>query len=104
MQPGGTLGGTPLGIMRAFGASTGNIPSFLIGTLSWFLAFILSIPLTALLGQVFEVLLESPMALATSAAGWVPWFSVITAIGSVASAFPARDAARQPVNAALAYE
>jgi putative ABC transport system permease protein len=99
-----------LGIMRAIGASTGNLLSIiimegaLIGALSWVCALILSFPFTALMGRVIEVFLESPMALTTSAAGWAVWFFVIIAIGSVASAFPAWNAARQPVNEVLAYE
>jgi putative ABC transport system permease protein len=99
-----------LGIMRAIGASTKNLVTIImgegaiIGALSWVFAAIFSIPFTAVMGQVIEVFLESPMALTTSTVGWVIWFFVIIAIGSVASAFPAWNAARQPVNEVLAYE
>ncbi|MGB7539005.1 MAG: FtsX-like permease family protein [Anaerolineales bacterium] len=99
-----------LGIMRAIGATTQNILQIIImegafiGVLSWVLAVILSIPYSLLMGQVFAVLIKNPISLTTSAQGWVIWFFVILAIGSVASAFPAWSAARQPVHEVLAYE
>jgi putative ABC transport system permease protein len=99
-----------LGIMRAIGASTLNVLQIIIlegafiGALSWVLAVILSIPYSALMGQVFAVLLKNPINLTTSAEGWLIWFFVILAIGSVASAFPAWNAAKRPVNEVLAYE
>jgi len=68
------------------------------------LAVILSISYSALMGQVFALLLENPIALTTSAQGWLIWFFAIIAIGSIASALPAWNAARQPVNEVLAYE
>ena len=99
-----------LGVMRAIGASTLDILQIIvlegafIGALSWVLAIILSIPYSELMGQVIAVFLESPMDLTTSVAGWTIWFFAILAIASVASAFPAWNAAKQPVNEVLAYE
>jgi putative ABC transport system permease protein len=96
--------------MRAIGASTLDVLQIIIlegafiGALSWVLAVILSIPYSVLLGQVFAVLLKNPINLTTSAEGWIIWFFVIIAIGSVASTFPAWNAAKQPVNEILAYE
>jgi putative ABC transport system permease protein len=99
-----------LGIMRAIGASILNVLQIIIlegafiGALSWVFAVILSIPFTVLMGKVIEIFLESPMNLATSAEGWIIWLFAIIVIGAVASAFPAWNAARQPVNEVLAYE
>jgi putative ABC transport system permease protein len=99
-----------LGIMRAIGATTQDILQVIIwegafiGALSWVLAVILSIPYSGMMGQVFAVLLKNPINLATSVAGWIIWFFVILAIGSVASALPAWNAAKRPVNEVLAYE
>ncbi len=99
-----------LGVMRAIGASTLDVLQTIIlegafiGALSWVLAIILSIPYSGLMGQVFAVLLGNPINLTTSAEGWIIWFFVIIAIGSVASAFPAWNAAKRPVNEVLAYE
>ena len=99
-----------LGIMRAIGASTQDVLQIIIlegafiGALSWVLAVILSIPYSVLMGQVFAVLLKNPINLTTSAEGWLIWFFVIIVIGAVASAFPAWNAAKQPVNEVLAYE
>jgi len=75
-----------------------------IGALSWVLAVILSIPYSALMGQVFAILLKNPINLTTSAEGWIIWFLAIIVIGAIASAFPAWNAAKQPVNEVLAYE
>lgn len=99
-----------LGIMRAIGASTSNVMEIIIlegsfiGTLSWLIAILFSMPPTFLMGKVIEIFLESPMNLVVSVEGWIMWFFVIVAIGTVASAFPAWNAAKQPVNEVLAYE
>jgi putative ABC transport system permease protein len=99
-----------LGIIRAIGAATREVLQIIIlegafvGALSWGLAVLLSIPYSGVMGQVFAVLLKNPIDLTTSLQGWLIWFFTILAIASIASAFPAWNAARQPVNAVLAYE
>jgi putative ABC transport system permease protein len=99
-----------LGIIRAMGATTRDVlqvivlEGVLVGALSWAMAGVLSIPYTVLMGQVFAVLLEYPINLTPSVAGWVIWWLSILAIGALASALPAWNAARQPVAQALAYE
>jgi putative ABC transport system permease protein len=99
-----------LGIMRAIGATTQNVLQIIIlegvfiGALSWALAVILSIPYSMIMGQLFAILLKNPINLTTSLLGWIEWFFVILMIGAVASALPAWNAAKQPVNAVLAYE
>lgn len=99
-----------LGIIRAIGAATRDVLQIIIlegaiiGALSWVLAVLLSIPYSGVMGQVFAVLLKNPIDLTTSLEGWTLWFFIILAIASIASAFPAWNAARQPVNEVLAYE
>ncbi|HEX2994017.1 MAG TPA: FtsX-like permease family protein [Anaerolineales bacterium] len=99
-----------LGIIRAIGAATLDVLQIIIlegafiGALSWVLALLLSIPYSGVMGQVFAVLLKNPIDLTTSLEGWTIWFFTILAIASIASAFPAWNAARQPVNEVLAYE
>ncbi|MBZ0297565.1 MAG: FtsX-like permease family protein [Anaerolineae bacterium] len=99
-----------LGVMRAIGASTLNVLQIIIlegafiGVLSWMLAVVLSFPYSGLMGQVIAVLLQNPINLTTSVEGWLTWFFAVVVIASVASAFPAWNAARQPVNEVLAYE
>lgn len=99
-----------IGVMRAIGATTRDVLQIilvegaLIGALSWGAAAVLSVPTTALMGEVFRVMLEYPISLATSWAGWLIWLAAIVVIGMVASAFPAGWAARRPVQATLAYE
>jgi putative ABC transport system permease protein len=99
-----------LGVMRAIGATTLAVLQIIVlegafvGALSWVLAILLSIPYSGLMGQMFAVLLKNPMNLTTSLPGWAMWFFIIVAIGVVASAFPAWNATRRPVNEVLAYE
>jgi putative ABC transport system permease protein len=99
-----------LGILRAIGASTQNVMQIIIlegafiGALSWVLAVVLSIPYSALMGQVFAVLIKNPISLTVSAEGWLIWFFVILSISAIASAFPAWNAVRRPVHEVLAYE
>ncbi|MBK9925255.1 MAG: FtsX-like permease family protein [Anaerolineales bacterium] len=99
-----------LGIMRAIGATTQNVLQIillegaLIGALSWVLAVILSIPYSGMMGQVFALLLKNPINLTTSITGWSIWFVTIIFIGTIVSALPAWNAAKQPVNEVLAYE
>jgi putative ABC transport system permease protein len=99
-----------LGVIRAIGASTRDILQIIIlegtfiGALSWGLAVILSIPYSQLMGQIIAVFLESLMDLTTSLEGWIIWLFTVIVIASIASAFPAWNAAKQPVNEVLAYE
>jgi putative ABC transport system permease protein len=99
-----------LGIMRAIGATTQNVLQIIIlegafiGGMSWGLAILLSIPYSQLMGQVFGLFLESPINITTSLGGWAIWLSIVSAIAVVASAVPAWNAAKQPVNEILAYE
>jgi putative ABC transport system permease protein len=99
-----------LGIMRAIGATTQNVMQIIIlegvfiGVLSWIFAIALSFPYNALMGQVFAVFIKNPINLTTSFTGWFIWFFVIIVIGSAASALPAWNAAKQPVNEVLSYE
>jgi ABC-type lipoprotein release transport system permease subunit len=44
------------------------------------------------------------MDLTTSLEGWIIWLFTVIVIASIASAFPAWNAAKQPVNEVLAYE
>ncbi len=99
-----------LGVMRAIGATTGNVLFIFIGegmficALSWILGIILSIPYGALMGRIIAVFLESPLDIVFSWDGLFVWFFISFIIGSVSSFFPSWYATRQPVNKILSYE
>lgn len=74
------------------------------GVLSWIFAILLSIPLSGLMTQVFDIGFGMPVSLTLSGGGWVIWLFAIVAIAVVASISPAWSAVRKPVDKVLAYE
>jgi putative ABC transport system permease protein len=100
-----------IGMMRAIGASTNTIvrlvivEGIVIGLLSWFLADIVSVPVTALVGTIAgERFLRKPLELVIPL--WIPllWLAVVLVVAIIASFTPARNAARLTVRETLAYE
>lgn len=100
-----------IGVMRAIGASNGNIQSIVIvegmvvGILSWFVSIFFSIPITFILCYgVGVALLTTPMNAVYGATGIITWLIVTIVIATIASALPARRASRLTVKDTLAYE
>ncbi len=99
-----------IGILRAMGASTPQVLQIVLlegvftGVLSWIFAVLLSIPLSGLMTQVFDIGFGMPVSLTLSGGGWVIWFFAVVAIAVIASASPAWSAVRKPVDRVLAYE
>ena len=100
-----------IGVMRAIGASNGDIQAIVIvegmviGLISWIASIALSIPLTlALATGVGLAILTAPMPAVFSATGIVTWLVTIILIGGVASALPAHRASSLTVRDTLAYE
>ena len=100
-----------LGVMRAYGASSGTIfrivivEGLLIGIISWFLAIFLSIPLSTLLARNIGIaFMEYPMAATTSPVGILTWVVLVIVISIGASLFPALRAVKLTVTEVLAYE
>jgi putative ABC transport system permease protein len=100
-----------IGVMRAIGASNGDIQSIVIvegmviGMISWAVSILLSIPLTGILTfGVGMAVLTSPMPPVYGAAGIVAWLLFTLFLASIASALPARRASRLTVRDTLAYE
>jgi putative ABC transport system permease protein len=100
-----------IGVMRAIGASNGDIQSIVIvegmivGLISWAISIGLSIPITAVLTYgVGMALLTAPLPPAYDVSGTVAWLFFTLVLATVASALPARSASRLTVRDTLAYE
>jgi putative ABC transport system permease protein len=100
-----------IGVMRAIGASNGDIQSIVIvegmivGLLSWIISIALSIPITGVLTfGVGMAILTAPMNPVYGVAGIVAWLIFTLVLATIASALPARRASRLTVRDTLAYE
>ena len=100
-----------LGVMQAVGATPRDIlgivvaEGVLIGILSWLLAVVLSLPLSAAVGFVAgEVGLGVPLGFAISPPAMLLWLGIVVAFAAVASFYPAWSASRMTVRETLAYE
>jgi len=100
-----------IGVMRAIGASNGDIQliviveGMVIGLISWIASIVLSIPITNVLCYgVGVAVMTSPMPAVYGASGIIAWLIFMLILASVASAIPARRASRLTVRDTLAYE
>ena len=100
-----------IGVMRAVGASNGDIQAIVItegmviGILSWAVSIFLSIPITNVLCfGVGTAILTAPMPAVYGASGIIAWLIFTIVLGTLASALPARRASRLTVRDTLAYE
>lgn len=100
-----------IGVMRAIGATPAKIRSLivweglLIGTISIFVAFVLSVVLSTYMGRVIgDMAFKTPLALTISAFALMTWIVTIFAVAYVAVLLPARRANRISTREALAYE
>jgi putative ABC transport system permease protein len=100
-----------IGVMRAIGASNGNIQGIVImegiavGLTSWFVAVVLSVPITYLLDQGVGVsIMQSPLPVYFNWTGSLAWLLGILGVAILASVIPAGRAARLTVRDTLVYE
>lgn len=100
-----------IGVMRAIGASNGDIQSIVItegmviGLLSWAISILIAIPITNILCYgVGVAILTAPMPVVFGASGIIVWLIFTIILGTLASALPARRASRLTVKDTLAYE
>jgi putative ABC transport system permease protein len=100
-----------IGVMRALGASNGDIQSIVVvegmvvGLISWVVSIVFSIPITTgLTYGVGMAVLKIPMTPAFSVNGIVYWLAFTLVLAAIASAVPARSASRLTVKDTLAYE
>jgi putative ABC transport system permease protein len=99
-----------IGVMRAIGASSGQISrlfigeGLLLGLLSWLVALPLSVPLSyTLTTQILTTILEEEISYRFTLSGPLLWLVVIISLAVIASWFPARRATRLSVRESLAY-
>jgi putative ABC transport system permease protein len=100
-----------IGVMRAIGASNGDIQGIVIvegmviGLISWLISIPLSIPITGVLCYgVGMAILTAPMPAVYGLTGIIAWLIFTLVLATIASALPARRASRLTVRDTLAYE
>jgi putative ABC transport system permease protein len=100
-----------IGVMRAVGASNGDLQSIVIvegmviGLISWAISILVSLPITtALTVGIGMAILSSPMTPVFSMNGIIYWLIFTLVLAAIASALPARSASRLTVKDTLAYE
>jgi putative ABC transport system permease protein len=100
-----------IGIMRAIGADDRAVmrtviaEGIVIGTISFVLAVILSIPVTYLLLNIVSLaVFQSPISTVFTITGYAIWLALVLILSTLASILPARNAARLTIREVLAYE
>jgi putative ABC transport system permease protein len=100
-----------IGIMRAIGADDRAVmrtviaEGIVIGSISFVMAIILSIPFTYGLSYIVSVaVFQTPIAVVFTYMGYAIWFALVLVLSTVASILPARNAARLTIREVLAYE
>lgn len=99
-----------IGVMRAIGASSPTIAGLfigeglLLGLLAWLIAIPLSIPVGQVFVAVISQVLNFPINYQFSWNGALQWLIIIVVLSIVGSAVPAIRATRMSVRESLAYE
>jgi len=99
-----------IGVMRAIGASSPTIArlfigeGLLLGLLAWVIALPLSIPVGQVFATVIGQVLSFPISYQFSWNGALQWLIIIVVLSIVGSAVPAIRATRVSVRESLAYE
>ncbi|MGZ9235096.1 MAG: ABC transporter permease [Anaerolineales bacterium] len=100
-----------IGIMRAIGADDRAVmrtviaEGVFIGTISFGLAVLLSIPFTYLLSTIVSLaVFQTPIDVVFTYTGYAIWLGLVLALSALASILPARNAARLTIREVLAYE
>ena len=100
-----------IGITRAIGADDRAVmrtviaEGVVIGSLSFGLAIILSIPITYGLSTIVSLaIFQTPIDVVFTYMGYAIWLGLVLVLSTVASILPARNAARLTIREVLAYE
>ena len=100
-----------IGIMRAIGADDRSVmqtviaEGIVIGTISFVLAVLLSVPFTYLLSTIVSLaVFQSPIDVVFTYTGYAIWLGLVLALSIIASILPAHNAARLTIREVLAYE
>ncbi len=99
-----------IGVMRAIGASNWQVTRLfmgegvLLGLISWAIALPLSIPLAYLFSTfALSFALDQQLVYRFTPTGAIAWLVIIVVLSMIASALPARGAAKVSVRESLAY-
>jgi len=100
-----------IGIMRAIGADDRAVmrtviaEGVVIGSISFVMAVVLSIPFTYLLSTIVSLaVFQTPIDVVFTYMGYAIWLGLVLVLSTVASILPARNAARLTIREVLAYE
>jgi putative ABC transport system permease protein len=100
-----------IGVMRSIGASNWRIirmfmgEGMLLSWISWLIALPLSIPAAYIMAtRGLSLALNQGLAYRFSPVGGIAWFIIISILAIIASAIPARGAARISVRESLSYQ
>lgn len=100
-----------IGVMRAIGADDRHVlnivlgEGMLIGLISWVLSVLSALPISKLLADsISYALFEAPATLTFTPMSVVLWLGAVLVLSVVASAVPARSAARLTIREVLSYE
>ena len=100
-----------IGITRAIGADdvavmrTVIAEGFVIGSMSFAIAVVVSVPFTYGLSWIVSTaVFQTPIAVVYTYLGYAIWFGLVLILSVVASILPARRAARLTIREVLAYE
>ena len=100
-----------IGVMRAIGASDGSVlriflvEGVLIGSLSWLIGGVLSLPISKLLSDVVGVsFVDAPLNYTFSTNGALLWLVLVIILAALSSWWPSWRASRLTVRDVLAYE
>jgi putative ABC transport system permease protein len=100
-----------IGVMRSIGAvdrvimQTVIVEGITIGSISWLLGAILSIPITYLLSYIVSMaIFSAPVTVLFTFTGFLIWLGVVIVLSAFASVLPARNAASLTIREVLAYE
>ena len=100
-----------IGITRAIGADDRAVmrtviaEGVVIGSISFALAILISIPFTYLLSTIVSLaIFQTPIDVVFTYMGYAIWLALVLVLSTVASILPARNAARLTIREVLAYE
>ena len=100
-----------IGITRAIGADDRAVmrtviaEGVVVGSISFILAILLSIPFTYGLSTIVSLaIFQTPIAVVFTYMGYAIWLALVLVLSTVASILPARNAARLTIREVLAYE
>ena len=100
-----------IGITRAIGADDRAVmrtviaEGVVIGSISFVLAIILSIPITYGLSRIVSLaIFQTPIDVVFTYVGYAIWLGLVLVLSTVASILPAHNAARLTIREVLAYE